>query len=1141
MKKLLCILLLLAAAFQSSVQANFITITCSPSKSTQCGTVWSFDPPTVSSFCDGITNYTLTHTDVTSGTCIPVFTRTWIAVSTCHLTNQCSQSVTNINTNPPAMTVSSSANPSVFGQPVTFTLALSAVGSCGATPGGTVQFKVDNVAYGAPLELSGGRAVVTNAVLAPGNHSINALYAGDGCSLGATNFLVAGQTVNKASTSTTVASSLNPSAPGQPVTFIATVHAVSPSVGMPAGTVQFVIDGSNFGTPVSFTGGTAILTTSALPVGTNGVVANFNGGADYTNSFGALPGGQVVSCAPPVFGFVPVIINAISCTSTTLTYLTPTAFSACCGGPATVTVNPLSGTVFAAGTTSIVTCVATDCYGNTNITNFLVTVFRPPLAVECTPQTVTRGTPWSFDPPIVHPGCCAGGIASTNFGTLTTNLISDCALEISRTITVFDACSSVASCFQVVDIVAAPPTIACPVPNNGAAFVFTNCTSEALDPPPVTYDSLCQKEKVTVSLIRSFTNTICGQQTIYIQDWQVTDCCGNTATCRRRLSLTNCPCSLTNLAPSQRTREYNPLAGGLPDTQGWTLFQDDNGAAPQPAMMIADGILHQGMTTDQGMQGFYAEDTGIPDFNKTNVFALEAVLKIESSTWYDDGTWTYPGYELRASDSVGNTFAVLIAENGIQLFGDIMHEDMDSAPFVTMDATDDYHLYTLLISQGTAMVSVDGQFVTTYSLRPGVTLSPQPNRVMVGDASPLTHSESDLVYLVYAVIDSPLYIVCPWTGITKITIFDTATVSFAPSYGGGCDPNLTLTCQPPSGSAFAVGTTRVACALSDNCGDSVSCDFYVNVIRSDRRLYIETIPGMATLTWDFGVLQTADHPSGPWSIGANISPYSVGVHEPGRLFTISNDTLCEISLSSSNIQPVRPLGPDFAALTYAAQDFGFGPYMFYALSNSVVGVVSNSTPYAFSLGGPLLEYAPLQTVLSTLAFVDVALPDGPGRFSDPNSLFGLRGSELDIIGLNDFGAFGVTNYPPHDWTALTFAAPDLGWGPNLFYAISYDPTNHFSSLYTLSSQGAISNCIPTLGPGLEFDGLAFVPDDLGSGANRLYGIANDALGGRWFVTIAKNGGLSDEKVLFRPGTGAVHSLVYRPNPPAKYFRVFYPQ
>jgi hypothetical protein len=80
-----------------------------------------------------------------------------------------------------------------------------------------------------------------------------------------------------------------------------------------------------------------------------------------------------------------------------------------------------------------------------------------------------------------------------------------------------------------------------------------------------------------------------------------------------------------------------------------------------------------------------------------------------------------------------------------------------------------------------------------------------------------------------------------------------------------------------------------------------------------------------------------------------------------------------------------------------------------------------------------------------------------------------------------------------------------------------------------------------LGPGLEFDGLAFVPDDLGSGANRLYGIANDALGGRWFVTIAKIGGLSDEKVLFRPGTGAVHSLVYRRNPPAKYFRVFYPE
>jgi hypothetical protein len=60
-----------------------------------------------------------------------------------------------------------------------------------------------------------------------------------------------------AATSVTLSATPNPSALGQQVTFTATVSSVNPANGTPTGTVQFVIDGANFGSPVTLSGGVA--------------------------------------------------------------------------------------------------------------------------------------------------------------------------------------------------------------------------------------------------------------------------------------------------------------------------------------------------------------------------------------------------------------------------------------------------------------------------------------------------------------------------------------------------------------------------------------------------------------------------------------------------------------------------------------------------------------------------------------------------------------------------------------------------------------------------------------------------------------------------------------------------------------------
>lgn len=101
-------------------------------------------------------------------------------------------------------------------------------------------------------------------------------------------------TNNRAPTNTTVTSSVNPSDLTQSVTFTANVTSTGPLTG----TVQFKIDGTAAGGPVSLSGGTAQLTTSALSADTHSVTADYSGDASFFPSTGTLPGGQVVRPPP---------------------------------------------------------------------------------------------------------------------------------------------------------------------------------------------------------------------------------------------------------------------------------------------------------------------------------------------------------------------------------------------------------------------------------------------------------------------------------------------------------------------------------------------------------------------------------------------------------------------------------------------------------------------------------------------------------------------------------------------------------------------------------------------------------------------------------------------------------------------------
>lgn len=181
-----------------------------------------------------------------------------------------------------SVALASSANPAVYGQASTITATVTPGGGSGQpTPTGTVTFSVDGTA-GSPVTLSGGTVSYALPVLTPGAHNVTAAYSGDATYPAASSNPLT-QSVNQAATTTTLASSANPSAIGAPVTFTASVAPVAPGAGSPTGIVTFAVDGSQQ-SPATVTAGSATLTLSSLAPGSHTITAAYSGDGDFAAS-----------------------------------------------------------------------------------------------------------------------------------------------------------------------------------------------------------------------------------------------------------------------------------------------------------------------------------------------------------------------------------------------------------------------------------------------------------------------------------------------------------------------------------------------------------------------------------------------------------------------------------------------------------------------------------------------------------------------------------------------------------------------------------------------------------------------------------------------------------------------------------------
>ncbi len=179
-------------------------------------------------------------------------------------------------------TLTTSLNPSTYGQVMTFSAVVTS--SLGAPPDGeTVTFMKGATVLGTGT-LSGGSASFTASTLSVGTNAITAVYGGDSkFGYGTSNTVK--QVVNKASTMTSLASSLNPSNYGQSVTFTA---SVTPQFsGTVKGTVTFY-DGTTALKTVYLSGEVAKYTTSSLTTGSHSITATYNGNASFIGSAASL-------------------------------------------------------------------------------------------------------------------------------------------------------------------------------------------------------------------------------------------------------------------------------------------------------------------------------------------------------------------------------------------------------------------------------------------------------------------------------------------------------------------------------------------------------------------------------------------------------------------------------------------------------------------------------------------------------------------------------------------------------------------------------------------------------------------------------------------------------------------------------------
>lgn len=332
----------------------------------------------------------------------------------------------------PTLALTSSVNPSVINQSVTFTATVP------TTASGTVVFTSGGTAIGT-ANIVNGKAAVTTSTLPIGSDPVTAAYAGDANNNAAIGNLI--QTVNKATPIVTVTTS-GSSTYGGSVTIITSVPPGT------TGTITVTSGGVTLGSGTISPGGTVIITTTTLPVGNDPITSSYGGDSNNNPATGTTT--QTVGKATPVLP-IPVVSssNPIVGTPVTITETVPPGVSGpvtfsngsspigtapIVGGVATITVsnlplgtNPITASTPGDANNNPATSPAVSVtVGKTAPEITLVSSLNPstinqPVTFTATAPTGATGTITFLDgATVLGTGTLSGGQASFTTSSLTT-------------------------------------------------------------------------------------------------------------------------------------------------------------------------------------------------------------------------------------------------------------------------------------------------------------------------------------------------------------------------------------------------------------------------------------------------------------------------------------------------------------------------------------------------------------------------------------------------------------------------------------------------------------------------------------------------------------------------------------------------
>lgn len=163
--------------------------------------------------------------------------------------------------------------------------------------------------------------------------------------------------------------------------------------------------------------------------------------------------------------------------------------------------------------------------------------------------------------------------------------------------------------------------------------------------------------------------------------------------------------------------------------------------------------------------------------------------------------------------------------DGLQATVAVHVEDADGDPLSVVWSIDGRDRYTQQVSTNGPPTSADLTYAYTFT--PGDHVV----KVTVSDGELNTFCSTEVT--IQKDTQEPV-IVCP-ADVAVMTDPGrcTALITFAPKATDNC-PDLTVVCEPPSGTAFPIGATTVRCTATDTAGNVSSCYFEVLVRFTNR-------------------------------------------------------------------------------------------------------------------------------------------------------------------------------------------------------------------------------------------------------------------------------------------------------------------